>query len=677
VLYEMVTGKRAFPGKSTISVMSAILEKEPESMTAAQPMTPPALDHVIRRALAKDPQERWQTASDIRGELKWVAEGDGRTAATAPLVMRGSRMAFAFSAAGVLLLGALAAIFYLLSRAAAPALELHAYLPAPPNTSFQLLDDDAAGPAVISPDGSHVAFVAGDEKGNRQIWVRALNGGEARSLLGTEQGDYPFWSPDGKWLGFFAAGQLKKVPIEAGPVLELADAARPRGASWGPNNVILFTPFTQTGIYSVPAAGAKLHTTHRWPIWLGDGRRFLYLATNHGNPAASDHNGIYVASLDGKENRMLMPADSSVAVAPGYLLYTQNDTLMAQPFDEQRAELKGDPVAVAQNVVHNPGTWRGAFDASRNGVMVYQTGSSAQTAELLWLAPGKAPAKAAESVDTYGLLRLSPDGRKLVVTIGTRNSDAWIYALARGVKTRFTFSSGVASIGTVVWSPDGRQIAFSQLIRATAGGADIYVKDVGATGEPKILVSTGSFGSFSSVHDWSRDGRYVLYRALAANLPSSLYVMEPSSEQKPRLFLSSSSLFSIFNGVFSPDGQWVAYVSNESGQTEIYVTSFPDAKGKWQISTGGGYDVRWSRDGRAIFYQKSGGTIMKVPFAAHGQDLEIGTPQPYVTGIIFPTRLGGAWDVAPDGRIIVNSPLGGEESRDIDVVMNWTSGLKK
>ncbi len=684
MLYEMVTGKRAFTGKSQISVMSAILEKEPEPLSAVQPLTPPALDHVIRRALAKDPDDRWQSAADLKAELKWIAEAGSQ--AGAPKVGTAKKKVTLLASVCVLLILALAAAGYLLLRAPVPALELRASIPAPPNTTFRLLDDDAAGPAVISPDGTHIAFVAGDDKHNRQVWVRALNGGDARSLLGTEQGSYPFWSPDGKWLGFFASGKLKKVPTEAGPVLELADATRPRGASWGPDNVILFTPFTQTGIYSVPAAGGAIrqittidtsvHTTHRWPVWLADGKRFLYLATNHGNPAASGHNGIYVASVDGKENRMLMPADSNVEVAPGYLLYSQNETLMAQPFDEQRAELKGDPVAVAQNVVHNPGTWRGAFDVSRNGVLVYQAGSSAQASELLWLAPGKAPAKAAESVDSYSLLRLSPDGHKLAVTIGTRNSELWIYDLGRDVKTRFTFSSGMASIGTAVWSPDGKRVAFSQTSRRVGGGSDIYVKDAGGTGDPKLLVSTSSSGTFSSITDWSRDGRYLMYRALSANSPSAFYVVATDSEQKPKLFLTGSSVFSVFDGTFSPDGQWVAYVSNENGRTEIYVTSFPDAKGKWQISTDGGYYVCWSRDGRTIFYEKSGGTIMKVPFAARGNDVEIGTPQTYVSAKIMPTRLGGSWDVAPDGRIIANVPLG-EEPRDINVVMNWTVGLKK
>ena len=682
VLYEMLTGKRAFVGKTQISVMSAILEKEPEPISTGRPLTPVSLDHVIQRALAKDPEERWQSAADVKAELKWIATSGRPPEAAKPHTP--SRIVPALAAACILLIAALAAILFFLRKPATPAVEVRASIPAPEKTDFLLMDDDAAGPVVISPDGANIAFTARDEQGRSRLWVRALKGGESRPLTGTEAGTYPFWSPDSRWLGFFANGKLRKAPIETGPVLDLADAPFARGGSWGTNNMILFAPTPTTNIFVVPATGGtakpvttlntEMHTTHRWPVWLPDGHAFLYLATSHGDPEANADNGIYLGSIDGKldnkKDRMLMPSDSNAMVVPGYLFYVQSGILMAVPFNDRGDELNGDPVSVAQGVSRNPGTWRGAFDVSRGGVLVYQVGSGEKPSELLWLAPGgKPPTRAAEIRENYRDLRLSPDGRHLAVTIGAPHIELWIYDLTRGVKTRLTFTT-TGFVNAAVWAPDGGRVAFS---RMGPGGSKMYVKEAGGSGKQEELISEGTV--LNTVDDWSKDGQYLLYQAAALPNPVSLYVLPMYGERKPKLFLSASP-FPIIQARFSPDGKWVAYLSSESGGFETYVTSFPEANGKWQISADGAIAVRWFPNGQAVLYERGDGTIVKVPFAAHGKNADIGAAQTYVNAHPRTTTRGDSWDVATDGRLIVNTDIG-ESTHDINVVVNWTAGLKK
>ena len=677
VLYEMLTGKRAFVGKTQISVMSAILEKEPEPISAVQPLTPRALDHVLERALAKDPEERWQSAADVKAELKWIATvGRPKEAARARTL---NRTAPAVAAACVLLMAALTVAIFFLPKTSSPAVEVRASIPAPEKTDFQLADDDAAGPVAISPDGTNITFTARDDQGRSRLWVRALNGNEAHPLNDTEGATYPFWSPDGKWVGFFANGKLKKAPIEVGPVLDLAEAPRGRGGSWGKSNLILFVPEPTKPVFVVGASGGaaravttinhELHTTHRWPVWLADGNRFLYLASSHGNPAANEHNGIYLAWLDGKKERMLMPADSNAVVAPGYLLCVQSNILMAVPFNERSGELNGDAVAVAQDVNHNPGTWHSAFDVSPAGVLVYQAGNTAKPSQLLWLSPGsKAATKAAEN-DNYRDLWLSPDSHRLAVTIGSPHVELWIYDLARGVKTRLTFTDA-GFISRVAWAPDGGRIAFSEV---GSSGSRMYLKEAGGSGRQEELVSAGTV--LNTIDDWSKDGQHLLYHAAAPPAPFGLYVLPLNGERKPRLFLQSSFLPAL-GAHFSPDSKWVAYLSTESGAIEAYVTSFPDANGKWLVSNGGARSVRWFPNGHALLYERMDGTLVKVQFAAHGKNAEIGVAQLYVNARPRVTTYGQAWDVAPDGRVITNMDVG-ESTHAINVVVNWMAGLKK
>jgi serine/threonine protein kinase/Tol biopolymer transport system component len=685
VLYEMATGKRAFEGKTAASAMAAVLERDPAPISMVQPATPPALERVVKSCLAKDPDDRFQSVHDAKLQLKWIGEVPPPSSATAsvPVAVPArfpSRERLAW-AAGVAAL-TLFSLFMLMTRASKPAgitSRIDSEITAPRDNTFILLDDDSSGPAVISPRATYVAFVAASKEGKKQIWVRALRQGAAKPLEGGENGTYPFWSPDEKWIGFFSDGKLKKAPVAAGPVLTLADAPRGRGGSWGSNGVVLFAPTTQSGIFQVPAAGGEarqvtqlkphVHTTNRWPIWIPGSERFLYLATNHESPKPSTTNGIYVATLDGKENRFLMPAASSVAVAGEWLLLVQNGVLMAQEFDATSAQTRGDPVPVAESVTFNEGTWRGAFDASQNGILVYQPGSARSGSQLLWVSrDGKAPVPIAEPT-RYQELRLSPDGEKLAVIMGDPSNRLWIYDLQRGLRNRLTFEDAIDQ--TPVWSPDGKTVAYVQA--QGVGMLDIYRRDASGSGKPELLLANNQDKVLT---DWSPDGQNLLVVEGMAGVSPSLYVLPLSGEHSLRPFLQGAGLTGVFEGVFSPDGKWVAYSSRESGRPEVYITSFPAASGKWQVSNAGGSQARWRRDGKALFYLAVEHTLMQAEVDTSGGSVRVGAIRPYVQTDAVTLRYGWSYDITRDGKVVVNSSRN-DESRLINLLVNWSEGLKK
>jgi serine/threonine protein kinase/Tol biopolymer transport system component len=678
VLYEMATGKRAFTGKTQSSVVAAILASDPPPVSAVQPMSPPALDRVIQNCLAKDPEDRFQSVHDLMLQLKWIAEG-GSQAGVPSLVAsrRKSRESVAWIAAAAVVAIAVAAML-LWPKPTVVTRSVESYLPAPENNTFILSDDDTAGPVTISPNGTYIAFVAMDKDGTKRIWLRALSESAARQLPGSEGGIYPFWSPDEKWIGFFADGRMKKAPVNGGPVLALADTPRARGGTWNENGMIVFAPATQSALFEVPATGGTarqvtkieigVHTTHRWPVWLPGGKEFLYLATSHEHEGASERNGIYVATPDGKENRFLLPADANVVATPGYLLFVQNGNLMAQAFDAKRAELKGDPMPVAASIIRNSGTWRAAFDASNNGIIVFQAGSSAIGSQLLFLSHDGKPSVQLGDTAVFRDMKLSPDGRKLAVAMGDPAAALWVYDVARGVRTRLTFQGNTV---TPVWSPDGNRIALAE--RRGNGALDIYVKDASGGGKEEPLVSDNQD---KAIADWSPDGRYILYTATPGSLANSIWMVPLAGDHKPQLFMQAGSEAYLMGGWFSPDSKWVAYTSRESGRAEVYVTNFPQPSGKWQISTAGGNQPRWRRDGKALYYIGIDRTVMEASLTLHGDAVDIGDVRPYLKTNAITLRFGGAYDVAPDGRVLVNSTMG-DDTRTITMIANWPAELPK
>src|SRR5882672_969779 len=675
VLYETVTGQRAFPGKSQLSVASAILEKEPTPISTVKPMTPPALDHAIRRSLAKEVERRWQSAADLAGELQWIAEAGSQAGVPAPLVSHGKvRDRLAWSVAALLAVAlAPVAFLHLREKPPAPAVPLRFQIPAPKNAML--------GPILnLSPDGRELAFLAGG-----RLWVHFLESGESRDLTAVDGS--PFWSPDSRFIGYTFQGKLKKIEATGGPPQTVSDIFGWiwEGGAWNQDGVIIFGALS--GLFRVPASGgvpvqitaldpARQEQSHCCPSFLPDGRHFVY----NRNSADYEKNGIYLGSVDAKpelqSSKFLVASDWGPVYAPsvdpstGYLLFMREGMLMAQPFDNGRLELKGQATPVAEQVFDEwNGPSHGAFSASANDVLVYWR-SAVSERQLTWYdRQGKVLGTAGEP-GNYGRWALSPDGTRVAVSKRSgQASNIWLLDLSRDKSTRFTFGSGID--WTLVWSPDGSRIIYSS-------GNDLYEKPVSGGKDAELLLKSSEAPYAES---WSRDGRFLLYGVVDPKTEWDIWVLPLEGDKKPVPFLVTE--FNEARARLSPDGHWVAYSSNESGQNEIYVRSFAmnsggtavEAGGKWQISNGYGGQPRWRGDGRELYYRARDGQVMAVEIATN-PEFKAGKPQPlgFLAG-------DTTWDCTADGRrFLVATPRTtgkGDRPEPYTVILNWQSGLKK
>ncbi len=510
VLYEMATGKKAFSGTSQASLISAILRDEPRPISLMQPASPAALDRVVRTCLAKDPEDRWQSAGDVGKELRWIAEEPQSGAAPVVPVSRRIRREGAVWLLAALVGAALATLLLWTGRGGrvAPSSPVHSYLLPPEKTSFRLTGDDAA-PIAVSPDGRRVVFGAAGK-----LWVQSLETGASTPLPSTSGGKFPFWSSDSRSIGFFADGKLKTTEASGGPIQDVCDAPNPRGGAWNAEGLIVFAPDIRTPLFRVQATGGKptpltvlegaKHTTHRWPDFLADGRHLVYLAANHNVPKSED-TGVYLTSLDGKDTRRLFASDGSAQWIPGWLLSVRETSLIARPFDDRKLALEGEAVRVAGNVNFDAGVWRGVFSASRTGLLAYQTAPSQAGAQLTWFdRSGKALERVGERSASYWP-RLSPDGRRVAVAQGDPNSDVWIYEIGRGTRIRLTANTNLA--GAPVWSPDGSQIAYVSQARLPKGFV-LFIAPSNGSSEVREVTTVAAR---MEPTDWSRDGRYILY----------------------------------------------------------------------------------------------------------------------------------------------------------------------
>ena len=672
-LYEMLTGQRAFQGKSQLSVASAILEREPEPLNTLRPMTPPALNFTVKKCLAKVPDERWQSASDLASELKWIAESSSSSASVSAASSRaGFRGPLAWKIAAFGLFAISAFLGYLHWRdvqSASQAQVVRAFINAPEKTRFNFTGD-ASSPMTVSPDGTKVLFSA-----SGYLWIRFLNETAPKRLEGTQDAVFPFWSPDGRFIGFSADGKLKTMDISGAPPVALCDAPGLRGASWGADGTILFEPGPRTRIFRIAAAGGtavpvtKLdptqHTTHRWPFFLPDGKHFLYLASNHANPRGTSTE-IYVASLDGQLNRPLVHSFGRAEYASGYLLYLRDATLMAQRFEPDKLKLTGDAIPIAENVTEGVSTWGAVFSASQNGVLAYQAGGHTAQSELRWYDRQGRNLGALGSGIYYGP-RLSPDGTRLAADFGDPNRDVWIFDLRRGVKTRFTFDAVDAA---PVWSPDGSRIAFSPLFGDTS---DIIAKKSNGEGQNETLYAAQDT---KIPTDWSPDGRFLLMDHNYSTL-SEVDVLPLAGNRKPYPFAQSQ--FPERSGHFSPDGRWVAYTSRESGREEVYVAPFPGPGGKWEVSGAGGKMPRWRRDGRELYFFAEDDTLMVAEVEARSNKFEVRNVHPLFRANLAPEALerSGSFDVAADGTRFIINASSDEAQPPITLVLNWPAELKE
>ncbi len=676
VIFEMATGRKAFEGSSQASLIASILERQPPTISSIQAMTPPALDRVVQTCLEKNPEDRWQTAHDVTLQLRWVAEAESQAGTPAPVAARRrSREKLAWSLAGLLLLATIAttiATVYYRGIAGTAAPVVRSSILTPPEASL-VFAGDFAGPAVISPDGTMLTFVAADAEGSNVLWVRDLGSMEARRFPETEGATFPFWSADSRSIGFFAHSKMMRIDADGGPVLTICDASGGRGGTWNVDDVIVFTPDYQSGLFQVSASGGTpqqlsepddvMYTTHRWPSFLPDGEHFLYTAVNHTAPS-SENDSVFAGSLSGMEPTLVLKASTNAQYASGHLLFMRGTTLLAQPFDLDALELRDKPNPVAEKVQADSTTWRAVFSASSNGVLTYRSGASAGNALIEWLDREGNSAGSLQETGNYGAVGLSPRGSHFLSS--ERDSkDLWIHDLARGLRTRFTFDPNLDNSG--VWSPDSQEIIFSSTRDGTS--YNLYRKATSGAGAVTRLTESDKH-QFAS--DWSPDGRHLLYQEIKEfGGQQDFWVLTLSGDAAPEAL--SSSPFREGSATFSPDGRWIVYNSDESGRSEIYVMPFPVTGGKWQVSVDGGALPRWRGDGEELFFWSSRGILTAVPVDGSADSFQVGTPVE-----LFPLQLDlqfNAYDVQADGqRFLVSRPLG-DKGDPITLVTNWTADL--
>ncbi len=682
VLYEMLAGKPAFGADTITDTLAAVVKNEPE-WSALPAVTPAPVRTLLRRCLQKDPRERLRDAGDALLELKQPAAAErAMPAATARARAIPWLVAALFAAIALVL-----AIVHF--RQAPPEQRVTRFALLPPEKT-------ALGAVAVSPDGRRVAFTATDASGKTQLWVRALDALAAQTLAGTEGASYPFWSPDSRSIGFFAGGTLQKIEASGGPPQTLARAPTGRGAAWSREGVIVFAPSSSGALLQVPAAGgepkpvtqldaSRQETSHRWPQFLPDGRRFLHFIVSS---QQREHWGIYLGSLDSKEEMdskktRLVATDSSAAFAGpatgrGYLLFLRERALMAQRFDPGKLELSGEAFPVAEPVGVETGFWRARFSVSESGVLVYDS-SGGGNRQLVWMDHGGKRLETVGALGAYWQLDLSPDGRRVAAMRSdpqTGDSDIWLFDVARAASSRFTFHPAIE--GFPVWSPDGSRIAFYS---TRDGPWNLYQKAASGTGEDESLLKTQAD---KWPTDWSRDGRFLLFGESDAKTRMDLWVLPLTAEtkdagRKPMPFLRTE--FHERNGRFSPDGKWVAYDSNESGRYEVYVREFlpgqPASGGKWPVSTGGGVGPRWRGDGKELFYLAPDRKLMAVEVKA-GTRFEAEIPRPLFQTRVFTGAPGAGYAVTGDGqRFLILSEAEGAAGEPATVFLNWPAALNK
>jgi len=685
VLYEMVTGHRAFEGKSQLSVFTSILEKDPEPISASQPLAPPMLERVLRACLAKDPADRFQSAHDLAMDLRWMTDSESADPAKAPVQF--NKPWAAGLAALVLIFIALAGFAgYRWAKSSEQTVSLHAEIPPPDKFSLDTTGD-AGGMPVLSPQGDKIAFVAHSGE-TKLLWVRSLSSDTAQSLDGTAGAAHPFWSPDSRYIGFFAGGKLMKIAATGGPVATIANAPNSRGGSWSANDVIVFAPDFTGPLAKVGAQGGAAepatvidrskHTTHRWPWFLPDGEHFIYLATSH-TGGVPEQNGIYFGSVNSTKSHLILATDSAAQYASGYLLYRLNTALVAQPFDWQKGTLSGSATPLVNNLRDDVGVWRSIFAVSQNGLMIYQLGSTdaAKSHLVIFDRSGKTVAdydpQEATSANVRSLLgvrdvRLSPDNKRVAYATGT---DIWTLDLERKTKTRITFDPQV--IQEPAWSPDGKTLMFSAQL--TTGGGNVEIRSKAADGsgsEKQVLPENNNYHS----PGWSPDGKYVTYLWGEGEKNVSLWMRPVNGDGKPVAVVQPPSAQSNFSSYrISPNGHWVAYASDESGQQNIYITSFPEGKGKWRVSANSGAYPAWSGDGKELFFKNFTDDIMVCPVTPKGSEIEVGTPQKLFHAAA--PGIGVAFDVSSDGKRVLVNHSEEEAQGPLQLVTNWPAELKK
>jgi eukaryotic-like serine/threonine-protein kinase len=662
VLYETLTGKRAFDGDDISFTLANILKSEPD-WNALAADTPPAVRRVLRRCLEKDPKLRIHDIADARLDL---AEKDVAVAPTTPparpRLLNLERVAWVLLAAS--LTGALA--YSLLRKQPAPPV-VRFQIDPPANGFFGanrgVGQTDGTSSGAISPDGTQLAFLATEKPQRTQLWVRRIDSLTPRPLPGTENALVPFWAPDSRWLGFFADGKLKRIDTSDGSIQTIADAVGvPRGGSWGSRDVIVFSTGTPPRISRVSSRGGNVTTLSiavgRWPSFLPDGLHFLYT----GRPSDADGARILVGSIEpGFEPRSILASDSNgIFVLPGLLLFGRGERLLQQRFDLDRLELSGEPTTVVEQVLNSPGLSRADFSVSATGVLAYRSGSN-RSSQFAWFDRAGTLLETIGPPGNYRTPDLSPDGQRLAYT-DINQRDIWIFDLSRQASSRFT--SGPGAETAPAWFPDGSKIVY----RKDESG--MFEKDVTGTGVERVLIKDAVNGP----DQVSSDGKWILYFAVAPAGNQDVYVLPTTGDRKPQPIVETA--FPDVEPQLSPDVRWLAYASSENGKNEIYVQAFPSTGRRWQVSTSGGRQPLWRADGKELFFVGDDRKFYAVDVWEKDGTFQYGVPQ-----FLFDMRANvfnarNSYVPSRDGkRFLVNMQLDADDAR-ISIVQNWQTSAQ-
>jgi serine/threonine protein kinase len=672
VLYEMLSGARAFRRDTAAETMTAVLKDDPPELSDPAHRVSPALERIVRRCLEKNAEQRFQSARDLSFALGALSGSEVSAAARAATTPP-RRVPVLLWLCGALALAAVAGATWWVAKLPAPTTRLQFALAIPDEMSISHM--------ALSRDGSMLVFVSPEEiSAMPMLYVHHIGTSNVTPLLGTQGASYPFWSPDGTYVGFFANGKLQKIGIAGGTPQILASALAARGGSWGSKGVILFAPDAQSPILRINADGTALaevtksirtaeDQSHRWPVFLPDGDHFLFWAGNFANAKEDRISGIYASSLEGKDRKLVVLCHSSFGFDAHNLFYADEQRqLVSIALDQGARTVSGSPAVVANLVGFQPSTYWTAFTVSQNGTLIYNTDVGAAQSALTWV---DRSGKDLGRIGTPNIMAnptLSPDGSRIAVDISdekANNVDIWIESAIGSSNSRFTFEPSEEVVA--VWSRDGSKLAYRN---AGAEGPTLLLKPATGLQNPtKRFILPASSMDDIIPNSWSLDDRQILF---THQVTSGEYLeVIPVAGGEPSRFLTSKG--SEANGQISPDGKWVAYASDESGNWEIYVTSFPGAAGKWQVSRGGGTEPRWRGDGKELFYIAPSGMLMAVP--VNGANIfATGTPAPlfqiHGRAPISSTDVF-TYDVAKDGkRFLVNRYVKPEHVAPLTVLLN-------
>jgi len=679
VLYEMLSGRRAFRGDSAIETLNAILKEEPAELTTSNPNIAPALERVVWHCLEKNPGRRFQSAADVAFALESLSgltsHPSQQTAVgiAAPKSRLSSKqwlwivvsvlLVAALATFGLSFLGGLGLYF---TRQKTPGNTIKLTLATPAHTTFP-------ANVTISPDGQRVAFTATNAEGKRLLWVRPLDSLIAQPLVATDGARSPFWSPDSRFIGYFANRKLLKIEASGGRPQTLCDVAENGGGAWSRDGVILFAG--QEGLYKIsahggtPALATKVtpkEEAHRWPSFLPDGRHFVFL----GDAGTTEDHNIKLGSLDSQDSQVLFGAISRIVYAPpGYLLYVNQGALVAVRFDTSSLKVTGDAATIAEKIAAVGDNHEFDFSVSDDGTLAYQSGST--TSQYTWFdRNGKKLGTVGEPSGTEHI-SLSPDGRSAAIGMldaDGRQSDIWLLDLSRNTTSRFTVDP--YGDGTPIWSPDGKRIIFGSNRIGGRYSVDLFEKAASGASEEQLLLRSDA-GKFAT--SWSRSGEFILFDNWLPQTKAAIWML-PLSDAKNAKPVLQSTAFNQVQGQISPDGNFVAYSSDESGRFEIYVQRYPASSDKWSISSGSGAQPLWRADGKELFFITEDQKFMCVE-TKMGSSFEASVPRELFQ-TAMPLGSGYNYAVTSDGqRFLIRSPLETGEVSPMTIVLNWSAKL--